>query len=130
MLFRSATDINGCLHHQSQSITETAPPTAPTIVANGSTVLCSDGISTTSVGLSVTNYSTNLLWSTSETTTTITVDYSDIFNVTYTDANGCFSVSNPVFTEVKMYSTDPVAAVSNALNNSICSGAEIGRAHV
>jgi hypothetical protein len=118
----TATDNFGCLHHQSQVITETAAPAAPIVVPSGSTLLCSDGITTTSVVLNVSNYTSNLLWSTSETTTGITVDYADIFNVTYTDANGCFSTSNAVATQVKMYSTDPTSAVTNAVSNSICPG--------
>lgn len=118
----TATDNFGCLHHQSQAITETAPPAAPIVVPAGSTVLCSDGITTTSVVLNTTNYSSDLLWSTSETTTGISVDYADIFTVTYTDANGCFATSNSISTEVRDYSLDPSTALNNSAYGEICNG--------
>ncbi len=119
----TATDNHGCLHNQSQLMTESAAPAAPVISALSSTVLCSDGINTTNVSLHTTNYSNDLLWSTSETTQDISVDYGDLFNVTYTDVNGCYSVSNAIATVVKMYSTDPTAAVTDVSNNSLCLGA-------
>ncbi len=118
----SVTDNHGCLHNQSQAITESSAPVAPIIQALGSIVLCSDGITTTSVVLSTTNYSSDLLWSTSETTPDITADYGDNFIVTYTDANGCYSSSNTITTEVRDFSLDPSSALNNSSYGEICSG--------
>jgi len=118
----SVTDIHGCHHNQSQQITESTPPAAPIIIAQGPTGLCSDGITTNNVVLHTTNYSSDLLWSTSEVTQDITVDYADVFNVTYTDANGCFSTSNSIFTEIKTYSVDPSSALNLSSYGEICEG--------
>ncbi len=118
----TGTDGNGCVNTDVAVITESAAPAAPVISPAGPVVLCTDGFTTTSASLTVTNYALNLLWSTSETDQTISVNYADIFNVTYTDANGCYSVSNPVTTSVDNYSTAPTSATSNAPFNNICLG--------
>src|SRR5205085_10034683 len=60
----TATDNHGCLHHRSQVITESVPPAAPVVVPLSSTVLCTDGITTSTVVLHTTNYTSNLIWST------------------------------------------------------------------
>ena len=118
----TVTDIFGCNHHQSQQITESVSPIAPIIVAQGPTGLCSDGITTNSVVLHTTNYSSDLMWSTSEATQDITVDYGDIFNVTYTDLNGCYSTSNSILTEIKSYSIDPSSALNLSTYGEVCIG--------
>jgi hypothetical protein len=118
----TGTDGNGCINTDVQAITETTAPNAPIVTPVGPITLCTDGFTTTSVTLSVTNYSSDLLWTTGETTQSILVDYSDAFNVTYTDINGCYAVSNTVSTSVDMYSTAPTGATSNAVANSVCLG--------
>ncbi|MCX6275184.1 MAG: GEVED domain-containing protein [Bacteroidetes bacterium] len=118
----TGTDIHNCVNTDVAVITESAPPAAPVISPAGPVVLCTDGFTTTSASLTVTNYSNNLLWSTSETDQTISINYADIFNVTYTDGNGCYSVSNPVSSSVDNYSTAPTSVTSNAPFNNICVG--------
>jgi len=118
----TGTDINGCVNTDLQVITESLAPTAPIVTPAGPVVLCSDGFTTSSALLTVTNYTTDLLWTSGETTQSISVDYPDAFNVTYTDLNGCYSVSNTVSTTVDLLSTDPTGASSNALFNSVCLG--------
>ncbi len=118
-------DGNGCVNTDVQAITESTPPSVPIISPAGPIVLCTDGFTTTSVNLSVTNYATSLLWSTSETTQSIGVNYADNFNVTYSDGNGCYSVSNTVTTSVDNYSTAPTGASSNAAFNNICLGSNV-----
>jgi hypothetical protein len=61
-------------------------PAIPVITASGSTSIC-DG---ESIDLTA-SQSTGLLWSTGETTQTITVDQSDVYTLTYTAPNGCTS---------------------------------------
>src|SRR5205085_7338746 len=96
----TGTDGNNCSNSNQVSITESPAPAAPIVTPSGTINLCStDGGATfNTVTLTVTNYSTDLLWSSSETTTSIDVNYPDVFNVTYTDASGCYSVSNSVVT--------------------------------
>ncbi len=118
----SGIDGNGCQNTDLQVITESTPPAAPVISPSGTITLCTDGFTTTSTNLSVTNYSTDLIWSSGETSQTIVVNYPDVFNVTYTDGNGCFSVSNVVTTLVDNISTAPTGASSNAAFNNICLG--------
>jgi hypothetical protein len=61
-------------------------PAAPSISASGPTTFCEGG----TVDLTSTE-STGLLWSTGETTQTITVDQSAVYTLTYTAPNGCVS---------------------------------------
>jgi hypothetical protein len=118
------TDIHGCVTHNSQVITESTTPPAPIISPAGIINICSSdgGATYSSVTLTCTNYSSDLLWSTSETTTSILVDYPDNFNVTYTDPSGCFAVSNQVTTNAYLASDAPTSASSDASFNSVCLG--------
>lgn len=118
----TGTDNHNCVNSNSQVITESAPPVAPIVTPTGPITLCTDGFTTTSVNLSVSNYSSDLLWSTGETDQSITVNYPDVFNAVYTDVNGCYSVSNSVVTTVDMTSTAPTGATSNVLFNNVCLG--------
>ncbi len=92
----TGTDNNGCINTFSKNITESVAPATPIISPAGPITLCFNSSGIIPVTLSCTNYSTDLLWSTSEVTASILVDYSDNFNVTYTDANGCYSTSNSI----------------------------------
>lgn len=117
----TGTDVHGCINTDVVVITESAAPAAPIVTPAGPINLCSSdgGATYSSATLTVTNYGTDLLWSTSETTTSITVDYGDIFNVTYTDPAGCYSVSNPVVTNALLASSDPASATSNITTNNV-----------
>jgi hypothetical protein len=86
------TDANGCVGSASVGGTISAAfATVPIIVASGILGSCPGD----SIDLTVTNAGDfgDLLWSTSETTATITVDYADNFSVTGTDPTigGCFN---------------------------------------
>lgn len=88
------TDANGCVGSASVGGTiSQAFATVPIIVASGVLGSCPGD----SIDLTVTNAGDfgDLLWSTSETTATITVDYADIFSVTGTDlaVDGCFNTA-------------------------------------
>lgn len=89
------TDASGCQSTVYQTVAVNTPPTAPTISASGSTTICSG----TSVDLT-SSYPTNNEWSTTETSSTITVNTAGAYTVTYTDANGCTSTSAPTVVTV------------------------------
>ena len=113
----TGTDANGCINTQTQVITESAAPAAPLVSPAGTSTICFGPGGVIPFTFSCTNYTTDLMWSTSETTTSIAVDYEDVFNVTYTDANGCFATSASVLTVV-----DAVAPVINCpADTVICS---------
>jgi hypothetical protein len=120
----ATVDANGCVTHNSQVITETGAPAAPIVTPAGPVNLCStDGGATfSSATLTCTNYTSDLIWSTSETTTSIVVDYPDVFNVTYTDPSGCFAISNTVITNGYLSSDAPAGITSDATFNAICLG--------
>ncbi|MNU77255.1 C protein alpha-antigen precursor [compost metagenome] len=89
------TDANGCQSPESapEDIIVNPNPTAPTITASGSTTFC-DGGSVTLTSSPETTY----LWSTGETTQSITVTTSDSYSVQVTDAAGCSNTSNTTVT--------------------------------
>lgn len=92
----TGTDGNGCTDSHTQVITESAPPVQPALNLSGTQTICFNASGIIPLTLSCTNYSNDLLWSSSETSPSIIIDYEDVFNVTYTDVNGCYSVSNSV----------------------------------
>ncbi|HEU4886888.1 MAG TPA: IPT/TIG domain-containing protein [Thermoanaerobaculia bacterium] len=98
------------------TIAETTPPPA-TISAGGPTTFCDGGavVLTASAGASY-------LWSTSETTQSITVTTSGNYSVTVTDANGCGSTSAPTSVTVK---TTPVATITASGPTTFCSGGSV-----
>lgn len=88
----SYLDANNCMSEiASIEIIVNALPTAPTISANGATTFCQGG----SVVLTSSQTNGNL-WSNNQTTSSITVNQSGTFMVTFTDANSCQSNSNPI----------------------------------
>lgn len=117
-----ATDANGCVTHNHQSITETTPPTNPNIINNGQLILCSDGVNTTSVNLQATNYpAASLIWSNGDAgVDNITVNYEDNFFALVVDANGCVGTSSVLATSVRDYPVSAASATSN--DSTICSG--------
>lgn len=80
-------------------------PAAPIIAASGPTTFCLGD----SVNLSITGGigAGSILWSTSETTSTITVDSSGTFTVTITDANNCSATSAPLSVVVQTLPAAP-----------------------
>ncbi|MCX6275037.1 MAG: GEVED domain-containing protein [Bacteroidetes bacterium] len=94
----TGTDANGCINTQSQVISASTPPAAPVVTPTGTITICFNLSGPIAQTISCTNYSANLLWSTSETTSNISVDYEDIFTLTYTDNAGCFATSNGITT--------------------------------
>ena len=82
------------------------------ISSNGPTTFCqgSNVVLTSSVG-------TSYLWSSGETTPSITVSTSGSYSVTLTDGNGCSSVSSPELITVNPL---PVSQISG--NTTICQG--------
>ncbi|MFL6246259.1 MAG: IPT/TIG domain-containing protein [Thermoanaerobaculia bacterium] len=98
------------------TITETTPPPA-TITAGGPTTFCNGGavVLTASAGASY-------LWSTSETTQSITVTSSGNYTVTVTDANGCGATSAPM--TVTAQST-PTATITANGPTTFCQGSSV-----
>ena len=82
------TDGAGCQSTVYTTVTVITPAAAPTISTSGSTTICAG----TTVDLT-SSYPTNNEWSTTETSSTITVNSAGSYFVTYTDANGCTSTS-------------------------------------
>jgi PKD repeat protein len=69
------------------------PPPSPTITANGPLFFCPIfNVELTS------SYSAGNMWNTGATSNSITVDLPGNYTVTYTDSNGCSSVSNTITT--------------------------------
>ncbi|MCG9912213.1 MAG: PKD domain-containing protein [Flavobacteriales bacterium] len=89
------TDVNSCTSPTSAAtvITVNPLPVAPVITASGPTTFCAGG----SVTLT-SNYATGNLWSTGETTQSITVSTSQSVTVTHTDGNGCTSIPSTATT--------------------------------
>lgn len=94
-----------------------ASPTAPVISANGSTSLCTGS----TVDLT-SNQTTDIEWSTNETTSTITVGTSGTYSVEYTDGNGCKSTSNEITVNV---SNAPLPTIQASGSLNICQGSEV-----
>lgn len=76
--------VTGCSNASAPVVVDVFPVFFPEIVADGPTAFCGDG----QVTLTATA-GTAYLWSTGETTQSITVDSTGIYGVIVTDANGC-----------------------------------------
>jgi gliding motility-associated-like protein len=101
--FVTFTDGNGCSAVSNTVVVNTTnAPTPPVITANGPLTFC-DGNSV----VLTSNIAANILWSTGETTQSITVVNSGSYTVSVT-VNGCSSTSQPVNVTV---TPGPVAAV-------------------
>ncbi|RNI23539.1 T9SS C-terminal target domain-containing protein [Rufibacter latericius] len=105
----TATNAKGCT--QTAQVTVTVNPLpSPVIQASGSTDLCPGG----SVTLTSSPAST-YLWSTGETTPSITVNTAGSYTVTVTNENNCSAISNPTSVTVL-----PVTTVSLTPFANIC----------
>jgi len=114
----TVTSARGCSEVAAPvSVTVNPNPTAPTITASGNTSFCTGS----SVDLT-SSYATGNVWSSSETTQSITVSTSGTFTVTHTDANGCEATSNTVTTSV---GSAPKPTVSVAGDVEFCTGGSV-----
>lgn len=107
------TDANGCTSTSSGvSIVMNPTPATPIISSNGGTSLCQGEtvVLTSSQG-------TGIVWSTMATSPSISVNTAGVFDVTYTDANGCTSVSLPTTVVV-----NPLPIVDAGADDVICLG--------
>lgn len=80
--------VGGCVTSTQATVIVNPLPPAPVVTAAGSTTICSG----TTVDLS-SSYPTGNVWSTTETSSTITVSAAGPYTVSYTDGNGCVNVS-------------------------------------
>lgn len=102
------TDGSGCSSSSAPvTIVVNPNPTTPFITANNPTTFC-DGAS---VVLS-SSQGTGNLWSTNETTQDITVTTSGVFDLVYTNANGCSAASSPITITVNPLPTVSLSALS------------------
>ncbi|MFN0031475.1 MAG: PKD domain-containing protein [Flavobacteriales bacterium] len=116
-VFVTVTTANGCSAESAITEVEAYPIPTVNIVADGATSFCTGG----SVTLTSTEADGNL-WSTDETTSSITVTESDNYSLTYTDGNGCVALSNTISVSV---SDSPVPTINTSGNTTICSGESV-----
>jgi hypothetical protein len=116
--FVTYTDGNGCsVNSLPVAVTQNTSPSIPQINASGATTFCQGGtvdLSTTSTG--------NLLWSTNETSNTISVGQSGAYTVSATE-NGCTSTSLPINIVVTQGITAPTIAASGPI--TFCEGQSV-----
>lgn len=113
------TDANGCSASSNSVTVQVNPLPIAQITAQGATSFCAGG----SVVLNSSESSGNL-WSTNQTTNSITVNQSVDISLVVTDANGCSASSNIVTVEVYPVTLYPIVAVSGSL--SFCEGEQVG----
>jgi hypothetical protein len=121
-------DAHHCYVHNWQVITQATPPAAPIITPTGTVHPCTpdSGETFTPVTLHVTNYDSDLLWTTSETTQDIDIAYEDIFIATYTDpVSGCYANSAAVTSIISTNSVAPDSITTNKPGNEVCRGDSI-----
>ncbi|MEN9399031.1 MAG: hypothetical protein RL632_132 [Bacteroidota bacterium] len=108
------TDANGCSATSAPTVvTVNTTPATPTVTASGSTTFCTGG----SVVLT-SSQATGNVWSTTETSSAITVTTSGSYTVTFTDVNGCSATSSATAVSV---SNAPIPTVSSSALE-VCSG--------
>ena len=107
----SATDAQGCTGVSNTVNVTTANPTAS---ISGSTEICAGGAE-----ILTANAGSAYLWSTGETTRSITITAPGTYSVTVTDLNGCDAISAPY---VVNPGAGPTAGISPAGPIGICSG--------
>lgn len=113
------TDVSGCSAASAPIVvTVNALPATPTISANGTTTFCQGG----SVDLTSSQGSGNI-WSSTETTQTITVNGTGNYSVTYTDLNGCSSTSASTAVTVNALPSTPTISASGPL--IFCDGGSV-----
>ncbi|WP_300661860.1 T9SS type A sorting domain-containing protein, partial [Fluviicola sp.] len=113
-------DANGCASPSSAPVVVSvlANPAIPSITAGGATTICQGSYVTLT-----SSYTSGNLWSTGGMSQNINVTTSGIYTVTYTNANGCTSTSNPITITVIPVSAIP--NISSSGSTTICDGASI-----
>lgn len=109
------TNAGGCQTTVYTTVNVFTSPVTPVITASGATTICSGS----SVDLS-SSYASGNTWSTTETSSTITVSTAGNYTVTYTDGNGCTSTSTPVSVVVN---ASPAISSGTVNDPSACSTA-------
>jgi gliding motility-associated-like protein len=113
------TDVNGCTASSNIINVTVNPLPVPVITANGSTIIC-QGSSITLTS----SFASGNVWSTGETTESITVSTAQSITVTVTDANGCVGTSAPV--EISIVPNAPPAPIISASGSlDICVGSNV-----
>lgn len=107
----TGTDVSGCTGTAYKNITVVAPPS---VTIGGPSAVCSGN----SINLSASG-ATSYTWSTSATTTSISVSPSSTvtYSVTGVDGNGCSGTAN------KMITVNPLPPVSVTGPSTVCAGA-------
>ena len=111
----TATDTNGCSGQSTAVGLSVSSVIAPTVIASGSTSLCSGESVTLSVPMGYASY----LWSDGSTTNSISATNSGTYSVVVTNAYGCNAGSNSI--SVNSY-ISPVATIYSNGDGLICSG--------
>jgi len=106
------SDGNNCSNSGSITLPVHTPPAA-TITPSGSTAICSGGNVTLNAPAGMSSY----LWSSGETTQSITVSTPNSYSVTVRDADFCSAQSTPVVVTIR---SGPTATVSGG--GAICPG--------
>ena len=112
----ATADTNGCIGISDTVTVDFFDLFIPTITADGPTAFC-DGDEVT---LTVTEGSA-YLWSTGETSQSITVSISDVYSVEVLDSNGCSGVAAQTVTVLP----SPIAAIIPDLDLPYCEGDEV-----
>ena len=110
---------NGCsATSASMNVTVNPIPVAPVITPSGSTAICAGQ----SVDLT-SSYASGIVWSTTETTQTITATSSGFYNVIHIDGNGCFSNGTPI--EVTILPAPAPPTITTSGPATICAGGSV-----
>ena len=106
------TNASGCQTTVYTTVSVNAAPIAPTITASSGTTICAGS----TVDLT-SSYPTNNVWSTTETSSTITVGSSGTYSVTYTDGSGCTSAPGTITINVI---SSPTISISSSSSPVTC----------
>ncbi len=112
------TDANGCSNNSDTVTVNVFPNSLPIITVSGPTTFCEGGSVTLTAPAGFDAY----LWSTGETTQSITVSETGSYTVTVADNNGCTGTS----TEVDVFvNPKPSPVLTVVGSTTICSGEEV-----
>ena len=110
------TKTNGCVATTNPIVvTVNANPASPMIMASGATTFCNGGTVTLT-----SSENTGNVWSNNLTTNAIVVNSSGTYDVTFTDANGCFSTSTATVVTVNANPPAPTIAANGP--TTFCTG--------
>jgi hypothetical protein len=112
-----AVTVNTCTVTSAPTTITVNPLPTPSITPGGPTAICPGG----SVTLTSSNAS-SYLWSTGETTQSITVGNAGSYTVTVTDANGCSGTSAPANVSIN---TPPNAVINAGGPTTFCPGGSV-----